>query len=134
MNSCISSFDEKLRIWDLRSNGNGSDILVCHSEGGGVWRHKWSPCSTHLLMACMHAGFVVGRLSPLGLEATQSTLLPLIQKPAFYRPTTKLAYGVDWSIDSDYCSSKQLQFEALLATCSFYDNCVSFASYVDSTI
>ncbi|CDS42630.1 WD40 repeat containing protein [Echinococcus multilocularis] len=122
-------FDEKLRIWDLRSvsGGGGAEVVVCHSEGGGVWRHKWSPCADRLIMACMHAGFAVLRV-PVGLSVP-SPDGPLA-KPTFYRPSAKLAYGVDWHINA--WADEQQHFEALLATCSFYDNCVSFAICTDS--
>lgn len=119
----VSSFDEKLRIWDLRGDGSGSaEIVVCHSEGGGVWRHKWSPCASRLLMACMHAGFAVVRVSAASTKPSPDSPLA---KPTFYRPSAKLAYGVDWHING--WAGEQRRFEALLATCSFYDNCVSFA-------
>ncbi|VDK39105.1 unnamed protein product [Taenia asiatica] len=120
-------FDEKLRIWDLRSDGSGgAEIVVCHSEGGGVWRHKWSPWASRLLMACMHAGFaVVGVPADLIKPSSDGPLA----KPTFYRPSAKLAYGVDWCIND--WADEQRRFEALLATCSFYDNCVSFAICTD---
>ncbi|VDM31025.1 unnamed protein product [Hydatigera taeniaeformis] len=123
-----SSFDEKLRIWDIRSDGGGggNGIVVCHSEGGGVWRHKWSPCARRLLMACMHAGFAVVRV-PAGLTNPASD--GPLAKPTFYRSSAKLAYGVDWCINAR--SDEQQCFEAFLATCSFYDNCVTFAACTD---
>lgn len=74
-------------------------------------------------MACMHAGFAVARVTNFGSGA----VLP-IATATFYRPTEKLAYGVDWQITNE----SEEQFEALIGTCSFYDNCVSFATYRDS--
>ncbi|VDO09323.1 unnamed protein product [Rodentolepis nana] len=119
-------FDEKLRLWDLRKTRSDKpeELVVFHSEGGGVWRHKWSPNGHHVLMACMHAGFAVVHVTHFGSDD-----LKPVATAAFYRPTEKLAYGVDWQINNGSSD----QFEAQIGTCSFYDNCVSFATYRDST-
>ncbi|VUZ40757.1 unnamed protein product, partial [Hymenolepis diminuta] len=101
-------FDEKLRLWDLRKTSSESEeIVVLHSEGGGVWRHKWSPSGHHVLMACMHAGFAVASVTNFGSGAA----LP-IATATFYRPTEKLAYGIDWQINNE----SEEQFEALIGT------------------
>lgn len=117
-------FDERLRLWDLRKtrSDKSEELVVFHSEGGGIWRHKWSPNGHHVLMACSHAGFAVVRVTHFGSDA----VLPIFTA-AFYRPTEKLAYGVDWRINS----GSPEQFEALIGTCSFYDNYISFATYRD---
>ncbi|KAM7538451.1 hypothetical protein Aperf_G00000065877 [Anoplocephala perfoliata] len=116
-------FDEKLRLWDLRKSGGSPDeTVICRSEGGGVWRHKWSPDGLRVLMACMHAGFAVARVPDLHISSSSI---------AFYRPTAKLAYGVDWHIAGEESLGR---FEALIGACSFYDNCVTFARYRDSNV
>uniref|UniRef100_A0A5K3FTQ2 methylated diphthine methylhydrolase n=1 Tax=Mesocestoides corti TaxID=53468 RepID=A0A5K3FTQ2_MESCO len=113
-------FDEKLRMWDLRGGG---EILICHTSGGGVWRHKWSPSATKVLMASMHAGFAVASID--GQENIIENTTGFDTSLTYYRQSAKLAYGVDWRIDAD---GKE-HFKALIATCSFYDNCVTFATY-----
>ncbi|VDD76973.1 unnamed protein product [Mesocestoides corti] len=89
-------FDEKLRMWDLRGGG---EILICHTSGGGVWRHKWSPSATKVLMASMHAGFAVASID--GQENIIENTTGFDTSLTYYRQSAKLAYGVDWRIDAD---------------------------------
>ncbi|GFH19343.1 predicted protein [Haematococcus lacustris] len=51
------SYDDQLRIWDLRQTA-WPVVLSQASTTGGVWRLKWHPHDpTKLLAACMYGGF-----------------------------------------------------------------------------
>ncbi|GFH13468.1 diphthamide biosynthesis 7 [Haematococcus lacustris] len=53
------SYDDQLRIWDLRQTA-WPVVLSQASTTGGVWRLKWHPHDpTKLLAACMYGGFQV---------------------------------------------------------------------------
>ncbi|VDL90111.1 unnamed protein product [Schistocephalus solidus] len=122
-------FDERLRIWDLRAPKSPLVKEVVHTTGGGVWRHKWAnPSASHVLLAAMHAGFAVGAFEANVLDCSNDIqTAPLV---SYYRQTSELAYGVDWFILSEQSgSSNSPRFRALVATCSFYDNHVTFAVY-----
>lgn len=116
------SYDDKLRLWDIRAKSQeiNEGVVLVQSGGGGIWRHKWSPGGRYLLMACMHTGFAVTKFTESGFNAP---------KTVSYRPDAKLAYGVDWQVTND----AEEGFEALIGACSFYDNHVSFATFNDST-
>jgi diphthamide biosynthesis protein 7 len=114
------SYDEHIRVWDMRSLGKP---LVDRSLGlgGGVWKLKWSPFDKRFIAAaCMHNGFYIVKLEGCDIDTV-----------AEYKNHGSLAYGIDWckapdrrkwcreaedSLD-DPCSPK----ESLLASCSFYD-------------
>nr|VZI41203.1 unnamed protein product [Spirometra erinaceieuropaei] len=122
-------FDERLRIWDLRAPKSPLVKEVVHTVGGGVWRHKWAkPSASHFLLAAMHAGFAVGAVETNDLDPSNDRqAAPLV---SYYRQTTELAYGADWFILREHAgSSTRARFCALVATCSFYDNHVTFAVY-----
>lgn len=122
------SYDEQLRIWDLRMQhtGNLCDSthipIQTHTVGGGVWRHKWSE-NGWVLIAAMHAGFVV--LGPITLHPASVSLSSsdglIVSK---FRPCAQLAYGVDWSFH--FSESADL-LNATVATCSFYDKRIGFS-------
>ena len=96
------SYDERLRVWDLRSTRRPL-ATTCIDAGGGVWRLRWHPERRDLLLtACMHAGFKV-----LPAEGGE----PLCE----YTRHESLAYGVDWQPASGRSDTM------LVATCSFYD-------------
>eukprot|EP00892_Ulva_mutabilis_P010567 jgi/Ulvmu1/7883/UM004_0114.1 len=93
------SYDEHVRIWDLRSH---STPLLTQKVGlgGGVWRLKWHPEHHDIaLAACMQDGFAVVTFS---------------DPPAVYSYAHQkvLGYGADWIKRGG---------EWLAATCSFYD-------------
>ena len=54
----VYSYDETICEWDTR-NFTGGPLTTC-AVGGGVWRLKCHPSnSSHILAACMRAGFMV---------------------------------------------------------------------------
>ncbi|VDN09567.1 unnamed protein product [Dibothriocephalus latus] len=125
----VFDFDERLRLWDLRAPKSPLVKEVVHTTGGGVWRHKWnSPSASHFLLAAMHAGFAVGAWEPKDLDFSHDRqATPFV---SYYRQTSELAYGADWFILSEQSGSSNCpKFRALVATCSFYDNHVTFAVY-----
>lgn len=97
------SYDQNIRIWDLRNNSRP----ICtsqHDTGGGVWRIKPHPKdSTLLLTACMYNGFLVYRIEEQGDSF-------YITECEHYPHQQTLAYGASWSQNG------------AVATCSFYDN------------
>jgi diphthamide biosynthesis protein 7 len=138
------SYDERIRIWDMRalSSGGASRPLhtLTHSIGGGVWRLKWHPdpkWPLRLLAAGMHNGFhVVDVVEPPALAASPAAITTAPAKPAkppkwtalthaSFSEHASLAYGSDW------CSAPASHFSAaaharsaadsIVASCSFYD-------------
>ncbi|KAG5234187.1 diphthamide biosynthesis protein [Salix suchowensis] len=97
------SYDEYLRLWDVRSISKPvNETLVC--SGGGVWRVKHHPYVPGMVLAaCMHNGFAS---LPLGqnLKCTKHG---------------SVAYGADWQ--KRELSQKVKQNSSLVATCSLYD-------------
>lgn len=102
---CTGSYDERIRIWDVRMGGG---VPVCMSEcrgPGGVWRVKWHPYSTRvdndmvMLGACMHGGFVVAKVEEGKIRVVEE-----------YPHQKSLAYGCDWC-----------RREPVVTTVSFYD-------------
>ncbi|XP_068642720.1 uncharacterized protein [Aristolochia californica] len=95
------SYDEFLRLWDVRSPHkpiNENSI----SLGGGVWRIKHHPFMPNVVLAaCMHNGFAVVDISSGNFVVKEA-----------YKKHESLAYGADW------------QRGGLVATCSFYDRLV----------
>ncbi|KAL3512804.1 hypothetical protein ACH5RR_025521 [Cinchona calisaya] len=102
------SYDEYLRIWDIRSISkpiNESSICL----GGGVWRIKHHPSIPGLLLtACMHNGFAVVKTTGDKAELVET-----------YEKHGSLAYGADWQRGRVYADDKRKN--TAVATCSFYD-------------
>lgn len=103
------SYDEQVLIWDDR---NWKQPVGKHQLGGGVWRVKWHPTdSTLLVAACMHNGFHVVKLN----SEPSSSKSSLETTNSFYHQS--LAYGVDWSF--------QASRTPVIAACSFYDRALN---------
>lgn len=135
----VGSYDESLSIWDLRRLVRPVSSI---SLGGGVWRLRWLPTlniyqnsanvdspsnngqEAYLAVAAMHAGFKVVRVSQSGemsacsVEETSSYWGP--HKGSDDGKFPPLAYGIDWAVGPIAKSQS-----ALVASCTFYDNCVS---------
>ena len=100
------SYDERVRLWDLRQ----LRAPVCTAEvpcGGGVWRLAWHPTDADaLLAACMQHGFAVLRHGAVarryGADAAPGE-------------HGSLGYGVAWCALGDGHAA---------VTCSFYDRTV----------
>ncbi|BBN10762.1 diphthine methyl ester acylhydrolase [Marchantia polymorpha subsp. ruderalis] len=79
------SYDEHVRLWDLRMLHKP----VVQAElglGGGVWRLKWHHSDSQLLLAaCMHNGFAVARVGDDEIEVLER-----------YEEHNSLAYGGSW--------------------------------------
>ncbi|GAB2289495.1 hypothetical protein Dimus_023805 [Dionaea muscipula] len=101
------SYDEYLRVWDVRSISkpvNETSIGL----GGGVWRIKYHPFVRDLLLvACMHNGFAIVKINEGNAEVTET-----------YTKHGSLAYGADWQRGR---SAQKDGGSSVVATCSFYD-------------
>lgn len=76
------SYDKGLRVWDMRAF---RAPLVETFVNSGVWRLKWHPSDSNLLLAaCMHDGFYVFNMDQERFQATD------------HRPSANLAYGCAW--------------------------------------
>ncbi|XWS60753.1 hypothetical protein CRYUN_Cryun07bG0063000 [Craigia yunnanensis] len=102
------SYDECLRVWDLRSISRPiNETSVC--LGGGVWRIKHHPSVSGLVLAaCMHNGFAIVNIQGEKPEVVET-----------YNQHGSLAYGADWQKEKLLPGGKTKN--TVLATCSFYD-------------
>ncbi|KAK0587947.1 hypothetical protein LWI29_031700 [Acer saccharum] len=102
------SYDEYLRVWDVRSISKPvSETSI--RLGGGVWRIKHHPFVPGLVLtACMHNGFSVVKVDGEKAEVIET-----------YTKHGSLAYGADWQRGGNPLESKRKN--SLVATCSFYD-------------
>lgn len=93
------SYDEHIHIWDTRNMR--IPLSEAHTPGGGIWRLKWHPTKSNLLLsASMHAGaFVID-------TADNNTIT------TSFLDHESMAYGADWSF----------QHPDFIASCSFYDH------------
>ncbi|XP_050224455.1 uncharacterized protein LOC126674117 [Mercurialis annua] len=102
------SYDECLRVWDMRSMSkpvNETSVQL----GGGVWRIKYHPYVPDLVLAaCMHNGFAV-----VDTKEETSKVVETYDKHG------SLAYGADWQ--KRKLSDKYKMNSTVVATCSFYD-------------
>ncbi|ODN76820.1 hypothetical protein L202_05420 [Cryptococcus amylolentus CBS 6039] len=113
----IGSYDESLRLFDTRSPRTP---LLTLPMGGGIWRVRWHPLLERrgdLLVASMHDGFKVVRLSEQMVGGDWGALSDddgsVIKT---FEAHESLAYGADWSrlpLENE---------ESAIATCSFYDH------------
>ncbi|KAL3623938.1 hypothetical protein CASFOL_032754 [Castilleja foliolosa] len=102
------SYDEYLRVWDVRSSSKPvSESSIC--LGGGVWRIKHHPTVQGLVLtACMHNGFSIVRFEGDRVEVVET-----------YDKHDSLAYGADWQRGLVVGGKS-----AAIASCSFYDRLV----------
>jgi len=108
------SYDEKIRLWDLR---NLTRPVQEHEleTGGGVWRIKCHPKEQGTLaVACMYGGFFLIGGACGGAELT------VFEEYVGGHDKDKIAYGVDWY--------KGETTRSLAASCSFYDRVVELWS------
>lgn len=105
------SYDEYLRVWDVRSISKPvNETSIC--LGGGVWRIKHHPVVPDLVLtACMHNGFAVVKITGEKAEVIES-----------YSKHGSLAYGADWQ-RGKFCKEGKRESN-VVATCSFYDRLV----------
>lgn len=94
------SYDEKIRMWDLRSLSKPLESL---DAGGGVWRIAWSSLGDSLAVAAMYGGARLLSADPLRVVKE-------------YKEHASIVYGV--AIGRDAASADGLT----VLTCSFYDH------------
>ncbi|XP_062029492.1 uncharacterized protein LOC133745432 isoform X2 [Rosa rugosa] len=102
------SYDEYLRVWDVRSISKPvNETSTC--LGGGVWRIKYHPFVSGLVLAaCMHNGFSIVKINGDKTQVIET-----------YTKHESLAYGADWHREVSFREGKENS--TLVATCSFYD-------------
>ncbi|GMP33785.1 hypothetical protein CsSME_00006950 [Camellia sinensis var. sinensis] len=105
------SYDEYLRVWDVRSISKPvNETSIC--LGGGVWRIKHHPSLPDLVLAaCMHNGFAIVKIEGEKAEVIET-----------YCKHESLAYGADWQ-RGEICQEGKRK-SGVVATCSFYDQLV----------
>lgn len=101
------SYDEFLRVWDVRSTVKPVNEKSLNL-GGGVWRIKYHPSIADVVLAaCMHNGFAIVKLGT-GDGTVMET----------YCKHGSLAYGADWQRSE---AAEHNRNSSVVATCSFYD-------------
>ncbi|KAJ4840197.1 hypothetical protein Tsubulata_002948 [Turnera subulata] len=102
------SYDEYLRLWDVRSVAKPVEKLsVC--LGGGVWRLKHHPSVPGVVLAaCMHNGFAIVKIGGENGQLLET-----------YAKHNSLAYGADWQRGK--LTQEVKGKNNVVATCSFYD-------------
>lgn len=102
------SYDEFLRVWDMRCISRPiMENSLC--LGGGVWRLKYHPLIGGLVLAaCMHGGFAIVKIDGESINILET-----------YNKHDSLAYGADWQRGD--CMEDGDKSGLLVATCSFYD-------------
>ncbi|KAF7009932.1 hypothetical protein CFC21_024414 [Triticum aestivum] len=101
------SYDEFLRVWDMRSMMKPVNEKSLNL-GGGVWRLKYHPnIADVVLAACMHNGFAIVKAG-----AGDATIMET------YCKHESLAYGADWQTSE---AAEHNTNSSVIATCSFYD-------------
>ncbi|RCV34455.1 hypothetical protein SETIT_7G160800v2 [Setaria italica] len=104
------SYDEFLRVWDMRLMAkpvNEKSINL----GGGVWRMKYHPSIADVVLAaCMHNGFAIVKVG-----SGDATVMET------YCKHESLAYGADWQKNEE---AEQNGNSSVVATCSFYDRLI----------
>ena len=98
------SYDEVVRFWDARKLS--LPVETCQvAVGGGVWRLKWHPSQSNLLLAaCMHNGFAVLDVGSEGLQPGLGDTQAMGGKEEMGKPSVvehysghdSLGYGADW--------------------------------------
>jgi len=109
----VGSYDEGLRIWDMRRLG---EPLCNINVGGGVWRIKWHPRDVdRILVGAMHGGCRIVQVPGLGLHSASDDETGVsINVVKEFIEHESMAYGADWIYD------EANGYEAA-ASCSFYD-------------
>ncbi|KAG8065214.1 hypothetical protein GUJ93_ZPchr0004g38266 [Zizania palustris] len=114
------SYDEYLRVWDMRSMEKPVNVKSLNL-GGGVWRIKYHPfIADVVLAACMHNGFAIVKVS-----SEDATVMET------YCRHESLAYGADWQRRDGAVQNRN---SSVVASCSFYDRllCVWRPENLDS--
>ncbi|EAL72439.1 WD40 repeat-containing protein [Dictyostelium discoideum AX4] len=110
----VGSYDECLRIWDLKSLKQ--PIITTDSLGGGIWRIKWHPFQKNkLVTACMGGGFHILSTDPENINDFSTLQI----EQSYNGPHKSIAYGVDWSFNKNNFDKQ------FIGCCSFYDKCLS---------
>lgn len=95
------SYDETLAMWDTR---NIKSPLSTFQAKSGVWRLRWHPRKTGILLAaCMHDGFKLLDITDFSSITEVAAL-----------PTQSIAYGCDFVGDSLFGGSTFYNHEAIL--------------------
>lgn len=119
----VGSYDSTLRLFDARMPMKPASTLELP---GGIWRLKWHPKNSNLLLAgCMHGGFVV-----VNVEENHKDLAVVTT----FDGHDSLAYGCDWDrgevgIATEWAQQAEqaagphalAPSTSLVYSCSFYD-------------
>mmetsp|Transcript_7733 Transcript_7733/g.25660 ORF Transcript_7733/g.25660 Transcript_7733/m.25660 type:complete len:358 (-) Transcript_7733:52-1125(-) len=115
------SYDENLRLWDVRS----LHVPVRTVEvgcGGGVWRARWHPRTRGLLLcASMHGGVALVSADD---ESSDGGGYARAAVTAQYTGHESFAYGADWHAGE----------AGLAATCAFYCKSLHLLSFPSAAV
>ena len=122
------SYDECIRLWDIRKFDGRSEPIDKMNLEGGVWRAKYNPLQSDLV-ACGAMGnhfqtlrikdnSTFGEFLVINLE-DYNVKLDVVN---VYKEHESLCYGIDWK------NLKNKKEGYTLASCSFYDNYLTYWS------
>ena len=110
------SYDENILIWDTRSFK--LPLSSC-STGGGVWRLKWHPSQSNLLLgACMHNGMHVFELN------SETSFLTCV---CDFMNHDSMSYGADWIVSKEMAIPRENE---KIVSCSFYDKAIHLWNFI----
>ena len=126
------SYDDRVRLWDVRMFVRPVEICDAMDVGGGAWRLRWHPERRALACAAMGGGVAIVEWSGCesGVESgkvgdessdegADASVLPEIDSGTLrtvcaYDGHGSIAYGADWGW-------KRGGEEDVVVSCSFYD-------------
>jgi diphthamide biosynthesis protein 7 len=113
------SYDDRVRLWDVRNLARPTETCSAADCGGGAWRLRWHPSERRVAVAAMGGGVSVldwtGRRETATDEERDGEMVPgewIASR--VYEGHGSIAYGADWGWRGG-------GEDDVVVSCSFYD-------------